>query len=606
MRIEKKFREIWRFDKVISRIAASWIWFLVFTLTKWGDYRELAFGQGYSLAAAGLWILGNFILFSLIGIACQPYHSDSWLLMSGVAVCAWIWLIQPPTESNGTLTWLAVTLLCALVFVWGAYANRRLFCKWKMSGRTAVIIGVAAAVVSCAVIAVITCLRYKTFSSPNYDFGLFVNMFHNMSESGLPMVTSERDQLLSHFAVHISPVYYLLLPFYYVIPSPLTLQIGQAVVLMLGIIPVLLLAKHFKLSPRSTAAVALLYAFYPALTTGCFYDLHENCFLPLFLLLTFYFFESKKPIPMYLSVICVLAVKEDAAIYILIFAIYLVLSRKSYLHGVFLGVLAGGWFFAACQLLEIYGTGIMSYRFDNLIYNGEGGLLGAVKTAFLNPGYLLTQLFTTSSGTWDKFAYVLKMLLPVACLPLCTKKASRWLLAAPMLLNLLTNYTYQYDIGFQYQFGIAAFLIYAMIQNLPELSEGWRRSMLAVALASCFTLYVFAVLPTYNYYTERYQTGKDTYARMEQILEEQVPWISSVNCDTFLLAHLADRSEIYEIGYHGNKPDVDYVVLDARYNDWQQKAGAYTMQGYEMVFCEEGTIVILKSGVAKDYTNYIK
>ena len=39
--------------------------------------------------------------------------------------------------------------------------------------------------------------------------------------TGLPDVSCERDVLMSHFAVHISPIYYLLLPFYALFPSPL-------------------------------------------------------------------------------------------------------------------------------------------------------------------------------------------------------------------------------------------------------------------------------------------------------------------------------------------------------------------------------------------------
>ena len=97
--------------------------------------------------------------------------------------------------------------------------------------QTVQIFTAACGIISAAVIAYITCLRYKTYSAPNYDFGIFCQMFHYMKTTGLPMVTCERNELLSHFAVHISPIYYILLPFYYIFPSPLTLQIGQAVVL---------------------------------------------------------------------------------------------------------------------------------------------------------------------------------------------------------------------------------------------------------------------------------------------------------------------------------------------------------------------------------------
>ena len=59
--------------------------------------------------------------------------------------------------------------------------------------------------------------------------------------------------------------------------------------------------------------MVLIYALFPAISTGCFYDIHENCFLAPLLLWLFYFFEKEKWIPMYISALLVLAVKEDAA-----------------------------------------------------------------------------------------------------------------------------------------------------------------------------------------------------------------------------------------------------------------------------------------------------
>ena len=138
---------------------------------------------------------------------------------------------------------------------------------------------------------------------------------------------------LSHFAVHISPIYYLLLPFYCIFPSPHTLQIGQAVIVASGVIPVWLLARHFKLSGRMQILVTCIYSLYPAATVGCFYDLHENCFLLPLLLWTFYFFEREKYLPMYLFAFGVLLVKEDAAMYLIMFALLVIISKKKYLHG---------------------------------------------------------------------------------------------------------------------------------------------------------------------------------------------------------------------------------------------------------------------------------
>ena len=119
-------------------------------------------------------------------------------------------------------------------------------------------------------------------------------MFHHMKEGFLPIVSSERDKLLSHFAVHISPIYYLLLPLYCIFPSPYTLQISQGIILAGGIIPFYLLARHKGLSNKVTVMLSIAYAFSPALICGTTYDLHENCFLVPLLLWMFYFFEKEK------------------------------------------------------------------------------------------------------------------------------------------------------------------------------------------------------------------------------------------------------------------------------------------------------------------------
>ena len=591
---DDRFRALWARDRLLCRLVAGWCWFAVFVLARGGNFTELAFGQQYSIYLAALWTLGGVCLLTLVALAGYPWHTDSWFLLGGATVCVCFWLVGGPQDDARYLFWLAVSAAYTLFVLYFLQANDGLLRLWQPGRRTVIAVAVVAAVASCAVISTVTCLRYLTFSSPNFDFGIFVNMFHNMRETGLPLVTSERDGLLSHFAVHISPTYYLLLPFYWLFPSPLTLQIGQAVALMLGIVPVLLLARRFGLSGKATVAVSLLYAFFPVLCTGCFYDIHENCFLPLFLLLTFYFYEARRPLPMYLSALFVLGVKEDAAIYLIVFALYLLLSRRSYLHGCLLLVLSGGWFVLATHLINTYGDGVLSNRIDNLIYDPEMGLLGVIKTALVNPGFLLTQMFTTSGGTWDKVAYFLQMLLPLGLLPFCTKKLSRWLLLAPMLINLFTRYQYLYDTGFQYHFGNAAFLVYAVLLNLPELSHTWRRSLLGLAAACCLCLYLCAVVPKLNGYATRWRNDRLTYARMEELLDT-VPEDASVNCSTLLLPHLADRSEIYEIGYHGDRPDVDYVVIDARYSGWQDTMRAYLAQDYEIQTNAPGLLVILRS-----------
>ncbi len=590
-----RLKEAFQREKTICRVIAAWAAFAAFVALGEGDYSSLSFAQDISVSTMVLCILALFLLYTAVAALLPRFETDSWFLLIAASVCVFKWIKTYKGGKEDFLVTLAILVAYALFVLYFLQRNDLLFGLIKPGKRATLIFAIVCGLASATVIAVITCLRYKTFSSPNYDFGLFVNMFHNMKETGLPNVTSERDMLLSHFAVHISPIYYVLLPFYYIFPSPMTLQIGQAVALASGVIPVLLLARQCKLSGKMQMMVTLIYALYPAISTGCFYDIHENCFLAPLLLWMFYFFEQEKYIPMYVFAFAVLMVKEDAAMYIILFALYVLLSRKKYLHGTLLAAGALAYFGFALYMLETYGTGVMVNRFNNLIFNQDDGLLGAVKTVLLNPGFLLTQLFTTSKNTWDKAVYVLQMFLPLGFLPFCTRKQSRWLLLTPMLMNLLTYYQYQYNIGFQYNFGVTAFLMYAMILNLPDLKAPTRRNLVSFGAAACCCLYILTVLPKWDQYTKKWEDNRDTYVRIESILDT-IPEDASLNISTFFLAHVADRDVIYEVNYHGDKPDVDFVVLDARYMDAATTAhkDAYLAHGYTVYEEYEGLVLILQ------------
>ena len=121
--------------------------------------------------------------------------------------------------------------------------------------------------------------RVRGLSVSSFDFGLFRWMFYSMTKTGRMLTTLERNGVLSHFAVHFSPIYYLLLPFYWLFPQPETLEIAQAAVMASAILPLWLLGKRHGLSGLSRTLLCMTLAVYPAFVGGAGYDLHENCFL---------------------------------------------------------------------------------------------------------------------------------------------------------------------------------------------------------------------------------------------------------------------------------------------------------------------------------------
>ncbi len=514
--------------------------------------------------------------------------ADDVFFCSGTAVFA---VVLTYCYGGKTPYTFAVLVLIALCLALYPVLRFRTPLTAPFSNRMVTVCGVALGAIMFAVIAVTTCLRYRVFGAPNFDFGLFCNMFHHMRETGLPMATSERNQLLSHFAVHISPIYYVLLPFYAVFPSPITLQIGQAAVVASGMIPLYLLTKRFALSNKTTLAVLFVYAAHPMLTAGCFYDLHENCFLAPLLLWLFWCYESGHYRWLFVPLTLTLLVKEDASVYVAMFAIYLFFCKKDKKRGLVLFLIAAVYFTAAVLLLQAFGQGAMFGRYAGILREAKeaGGILHLL---LRDPGYFLEQMVTASDKT-AKPLFLLQLLLPFGLLLWKVKIHSRLLLLLPLLLNLLTEYGYQYNVGFQYNFGVTAFLFYLWMQNIAETPKKRLRNPLLFSVAAVCLLYITAVIPRLEAYAKNAIVNYDEHNRMIAALET-VPDDVSVTASTFLIARLARRDVIYEDTYR-KEPDTEYVVLDNR-KAYREKAQAYKevclKAGYHVTLSTDEIIIL--------------
>jgi len=604
------------FEKIMTRVLASW--FAVSFFVKIGSvaiftYKD--YKQESSFLVFALETIAVFFSITVIDFSFPAIRVDGFAFLSFILAYSFSLLPQALSSPVVNEYYFAIALLAFLATaIYYPLKNDLLnvsgipyINKLKLNDKATVFIVAALGVAFAVFVSLITVYRYLSFYTPNFDFGIFVNMFHNMRTRFLPYVTSERNLLLSHFAVHISPIYYLMLPFYLLFPHPQTLQILQAVILASGIVPLYLLAKHKGLSNKTIVFLSFLYALYPALSSGCYYDLHENCFLTALLFWTFYFCEKKKYILLYIFAFLVLLVKEDASIYIAFFAFYIILSnlsKKNYkasLHGCRLFLLAAAYFVFCWFMMSKYGYGIMDKdRYGNYIPD-DGNILSMVKTVLINPGYVFTQLLTA-----DKLIYMSKMLLPLAFIPFMMKKVSRFTLLFPLvLMSLMTNYGYQFDLRFQYQFGVLAFLFYMTVLNISEMESFNKRYTLSFAAIATVMIFCLNSLPASSV-IRNYIKGKENYSKMNEALK-QIPSDASVKSSTFILAHLANRDEIYAIDYEAyHNTDIvhntDYIVLDMRGGADAEDSIArnYTdnalRNGYNLLFEEKGLIIILIRG----------
>ncbi len=507
---------------------------------------------------------------------------------------------------------LLVLLIAAIYAIFGWKTEPEPVTEPKKAHIVFVLITATISIAFFLFVSIWTVARVRTFSVPTYDFGIFAQMFYNMKESGLPLTTVERDGLLSHFAVHFSPIYYLMLPIYWLFPKPETLQVLQAAVITSSVIPLWLIGKHRGLNGFQRTLLCALLLVYPAFSGGTSYDIHENCFLTPLILWLFYGIERKNYWVISLSALLTWMVKEDSAVYVAVIALYVILKTLlGYKKGGWKDLLMGGvlllasvlWFSAITSYLAESGDGVMTYRYDNFIYDGSSSLTTVIKAVILNPIKAIYECVDA-----EKLPFIAQTLLPLLCLPLLTRRFERYLLLIPyILLNLMSDYQYQHDIFFQYTFGSTAFLFYLAVINLSELKiDLYKTAALGTAVAISFASFSAVVVPRAKSYPELAKEYEEYYDGVREALSK-VPDGVSVSATTFYTPYLSQREELYDIRYAAKEHvlSTEYVVLKknsaseyTKYNTGGEENGydnlvdLLEINGYE-VFCEHGTVLII-------------
>ena len=536
----------------------------------------------------------------------------------------WIFVAAISTLSAVTLyssfTW-AFLVVCVLIVsaaviygILGWDASAEVIAMPKKSHKAFLWITAGLSVCFFLFVSVWTVGRIYSFSTPTYDFGIFSQMFYHMKESGLPMTTVERDGLLSHFHVHVSPIWYLLLPFYSLIPTPVTLQVLQAAVIASAVIPLWKIGKHHGLSGAGRMLICAVLLLYPAFSGGTSYDIHENCFLTPLILWLFYGIDKKNTAVIAIFTLLTLMVKEDAAVYVAVIALWLIVKtalrfRKSeydsLLTGIAMLAVSLIYFLLVTSFLAKIGDGVMTYRYDNFIYDGSSSLITVIKSVILNPMKAVYECVDK-----EKLRFIALTMLPLLGMPLLTRRYERYILLIPyVLVNLMSDYQYQHDIFFQYTFGSTAFLMYLTVINVADLKINWKQLttliIATVVSAGCFGWIVVSKAVKYPVncvrYFEYYQNIRDTLA--------QIPEDASVTATTFYTTALSQREVLYDVRYSSTAHllQTEYVVLNVsaeneyvryetygRNNGFENLVKLLSENGYELYAELNGVLVIYR------------
>ncbi len=590
--------------------------------------------------------LSNKIALFLLPVAFTAYGSISVTALGDI-------------RQRGLLAIIFTALAIPVVVSCVRYAKRKEISFVSKKGKDDLPLSLSLIIVSTAFVLFsaffIYILWHRTYSycSPNFDMGIFAQMLDNLAEKGVPETTCERGNLLSHFAVHFSPILYLLIPFAWIFKSLDVLIFAQVLVPFSAVFPIFLICRKKGLKNIHGVLFSLLFLLYPAMSSGGFYDFHENAFLTPLIIWALYFIEIEKYIPAFAFALGVLMVKEDAALYVGFISLYVFFGKKKYLKASLMLLMTVLYFLFALFMLKTFGEGnMLGSRYDNIV--GDGGFTDLIRVFLVNPALYAKEvivakndLFSTPPQLWDKLLYICAMLLPLGFLPLLTNRISRFLLICPMLvINLLSQWIYQYDLTFQYSFGSGALLFFLAVINFADIyslktdiheektfSEDAEiaedtiaeeiatktpkkpLSVFAVIALSFLSLSIISStffmsyrLPSQTYYVKYYNAIEDQRKIIDEVLDG-IDRSKSISASSMFLTHLYDADELYQTGQGQTfikdgadykmlvKPDI--LVIDARgkakdNQDLSYMYYAKAEEGYEVVIEHTNLIIVLE------------
>lgn len=419
-----------------------------------------------------------------------------------------------------------------------------------------------------------TVLKYNLFQSLAWDLGIYNQaMWTTTFQGKLFYYTCELHYVASgsFFGIHFTPILFLLLPFYSVIPRPETLLVSQSLILGLGAIPLYLLGRS-KLSRSFGIVFAFSYLLYPALQGVNSYDFHVQAFFPVLMLSCLYFLEKQSWLQYFLFMLLSLMVLEQAAYIIIFLGIYLLWKYRNSVFKLLRHFRERNYWAILIPLITIL-AGLLWLLFAQSVIRSLNPspppeLKAGANFAVLGvddpgniPFFVLKNPIATftalSFDFYQKFAFLMLIFGPVLLLPILSPLTL--IPTIPWLgIALISNYSPYYSLGFQYPGLIVPFVFVSALFGLKRLLDqdlmySKIAKRLEILLLVSAVLFSFATSPL----SPLIQGGYPSPAYMKPVMTNHVnelneiigliPQNESILTQDNIFPHVSSRGNAYVI-----------------------------------------------------------
>jgi uncharacterized membrane protein len=396
--------------------------------------------------------------------------------------------------------------------------------------------------------------RHESIRSHRFDLGNMVQVVWSTAHGRPFDMTLGTGEQGSRLGVHVDPILGLFAPLWWIFPTPLLLVVVQVLALAVGALPVYWLGRRHLGSGFAALGCALAYLLYIPVAWNAVADFHPVTLAVPLLLFAVWFLDSDRLVPFAVCAGLALLTNELMGLNIGALGLWYAFARGRRRSGLVVAGVGFLWTAFCLKVVVPAFSGESSVFYDRFETVG-GSPSGILKTAFTDPGTLLTEL-----TTWEDVRYLIFLFVPLLFLFLGSSLA---LVAVPQLaLNLLASFESSTLPQYQYGAGAVPYLVAATVFGLAKLSKTRLRPVFAFVVASCAGLTLAAIAPSPG--VDRYMLAdREPAARLEALREAValVPDDAAVSSTNRLGGQLSARRHIYSFPI---RAEAGWVLVDRR------------------------------------------
>jgi uncharacterized membrane protein len=433
---------------------------------------------------------------------------------------------------------------------------------------------------------------YPSFSS--HDQGIFNQVFWNGAQghffestlsSGESAAVQIENQLpdvsYRRLGQHFTPIHFLWLPLYRLLPFSATLLVLQVTLVTAGGVALYFLARQ-RLSDQISAWIAAGYFCAQAVIAPNLANFHDFSQIPLFVFLMLLAVERKRWRWAIAAILLVFLSREDTGIILFSFGAYFLVSRRHLRFGAGLCVVSVAHLLVTTNVLmpifsEEVGANFLSTSYSRYVDSGDASTVTLLLGFLKRPDRVLLDLITPVSGT---LRFLAGHWLPLMFVPAVSPTA--WLCTAAPLATLLLRSDDHLALSMQlrYTLMVVPGVFYGAIlwwsQRSPKLSQRTRKlwaACLCLSLLFVFTLnpsrtWSFIIPDSINPWVYLSLPSQWNHAGEVRSLLAQIPPDGSIAATDNLLPHVSGRRAVLRFPLLEFQNDdqkavsVDYVLVD--------------------------------------------